>query len=112
MTCDEIVLLETPGPSSDIFQAETECSSSRMKSLVGDLIAAAQQVGATGVHPQYTTAYFSRECKSPTFRWSHHTRLDVFVETALPCSLLLDEWTPALRVSAVRWVTRPSAMLK
>ena len=45
MTCDEIVLLETPGPSSDIFQAERECSSSRMKSLVGDLIAAAQQVG-------------------------------------------------------------------
>ena len=35
----------TPGPSSDILQAETETSSSRMKSLVGDLITAAQQVG-------------------------------------------------------------------
>ena len=45
MTCDEIVLLETPGPSSDILQAERECSSSRMKSLVGDLNSAAQQVG-------------------------------------------------------------------
>ena len=45
MTCDEIDLLETPGPSSDIFQAETESSSSRMKSLVDDLITAAQQVG-------------------------------------------------------------------
>ena len=45
MTCDRIVLLETPGPSSDILQAERESSSSRMKSLVGDLITAAQQVG-------------------------------------------------------------------
>ena len=88
MTCDEIVsmdLLETPGPSSDILQVETVSSSSQMKSLEGDLITAAQQVGL----PQEFINNIPQHI--PTFRWSHNTRLDVLAETVLPCSLLLDE---------------------
>ena len=56
MNFDLIYLLETPGPSSDIFQAETESNSSRMKFLVCDLTTAAQQVEFIYNIPQHISA--------------------------------------------------------